>query len=523
MPLISFKNLGSAGLIVDLAENELPLEGWTDAQNVRFTVLGVEKALGDASIYPGAPVEPYFIIPIRVSGVATWAYASAGKLYAISGSDSPTHENITRAAGGDYSAVAATKWSGGNFNGIGIFNNPVDVPQSWIPTSFATKATNLANWPAALRCKTMRPFRNYLVAMDLTNSGTNYPTAIRWSHSADPASVPTSWDITDETKDAGEYYFNETGGAVVELVPMRDEALLYKTDAIWGMSYIGGVFIWKFRKVSSITGIPCKNAAVEFKPGQHFIWTGDDLVVTDGQTLTSVADSRVKDLLRRINVNTYTGAFCVNNPNKSEVWFCFTEDSDIFRATTALIWNWKTGAWGERDLDNLNTVVTGTIFPSSAWDSDSFTWDSDTATWTDAVTGVSRSRLLGANATSFLYTEVGQYVNDATYTSYVERRALGIPFEQDAPPDISSWKFCREIWPRISGDSGTEIQVTIGTQTEIGGAVTWEDAQTFTIGTDVKLNCTVTGRMFALRFESTGLGSWVLNGYDLEVDYAGGY
>ena len=189
MALVSFGNLGQAGLLTDLAANELPLEGWTDASNVRFTGLGVEKVGGSQDIYGTQTVEPLYALPILVAGNYTWAYAGTTKLYTLDGT---TQYNITRqtaAVDVDYAATNAAKWSGGNFNGIGIFNNGVDVPQSWIPTGLATKATDLANWTSGLLCQTLRPFKNFLVAMNLTVSGTSYPTSIRWSHPADPAAV----------------------------------------------------------------------------------------------------------------------------------------------------------------------------------------------------------------------------------------------------------------------------------------------------------------------------------------------
>ena len=131
--------------------------------------------------------------------------------------------------------------------------------------------------------------------------------------------------------------------------------------------------------------------------------------------------------------------------------------------------------------------------------------------------------MMGGSSTSLVYLENGDTVGGVNITTFVERHSLGIPFKQDKPPDISSWKFCREIWPRFSGDAGTVVSVSIGSQVKVGGAVTWDPPQDFIVGQDDKLNCTISGRLFALRFESVGLGSWVLNGYDLEVDYSGGY
>ena len=41
------------------------------------------------------------------------------------------------------------------------------------------------------------PVQNYLIALDLTKSGTRYPHMVKWSAAADPGTVPASWDETD--------------------------------------------------------------------------------------------------------------------------------------------------------------------------------------------------------------------------------------------------------------------------------------------------------------------------------------
>lgn len=527
MPLISYSNLGQYGLMTDVAAAELPPGSWTSARNMHFSVKGAEKVKGQVAVYGTPTVEPLFALPVTIGGVNVWAYAGEEKIYSVEGT---THRNITRQTASvdvDYSATSEYKWSGGAFNNLGIFNNPTDVPQVWIPTSASDKVIDLPNWPAALRCKTMRSFRNFLVAMDLTNSGTHYPTAIRWSHPADPAAVPVTWDIADETKDAGEWYFNETPGEVVDLVSMRNEGVVYKTDAIHSMAYVGGVFVFRFRGISNMTGIPCKRAAIEFKPGLHFLWTGDDIVVLDGQNLVSIVTDRIRSRLADIAATTTNAVFCAVNSQANEVWFCYGDDTDPTRAVQALVWNWDTKAWGVKDLPNMNFAVRGLISPETStgsdWNGDTDTWDADSASWTDAVAASSRARLLGGNAANLLYMESGSDNQGTAYQAFCERHSIGVPFKQNQPPDISSMKFCKEIWPRISGDDGTSISVTIGTQQYIGGDISWADPQTYIIGETDKLNCTESGRLFALRFESNASGLWTLNGFDLDVNMAGSY
>lgn len=527
MPLISFKNLGARGIITDLAANELPLDAWSGGKNVRFSPAGVERTLGNQYVYGTPAAEPLAAFQTAIGANAVWSYWTANRAYST---DGVTQYDITRATGGNYTVSPKRKWTGGNFNGLVVANNGFDIPQVWAPSSISSKATNMANWPTGLTCGVLRPFRNYLFAMDLTVGGVHKPAALRWSHPADPGSVPISWDIADQTKDAGEIYFNETSGKCVDVVSLRNDAIVYKTDAIYRMQEVGGLYIFKSQKISSQVGIPASRCAIEVRPGVHILWTGEDVLMFDGQQFHSIAASKVQGRVRNISDNTYESAFMVYNPQRSEVWLCWSEDeSNPYRATTALIFNWITGAWGYRDLGaGFNFITFGAVevnysVPNDTWANDTGVWDNDSFAWGESIASRSSTRLLGGTETRLTYEDFGFSFNGAAYESYVERKALGIPFRQDQPPDISSWKFCREIWPRMSGDPGTQIEVSIGSMTEIGDTVTWAAPQIFTIGTDVKVNCTCSGRMFALKFRAVGSGHWALHGYDLEVQRSGGY
>lgn len=527
MALISFNNLGARGIITDLAPNELPLDAWSGGKNVRFTQLGVERTLGNQNVYGTPSTEPLAAFRTAIGENIAWAYFGDAKAYSTNGD---TQYDITRAVGGDYTVSPARKWNGGNFNGLVIANNGYDVPQVWSPTAYSTQLIDLPNWPANFTARMLRPFGNFLVAMDLTVGGVHKATALRWSHPADPGTVPASWDITDETKDAGEWYLNETTGACIDLVSLRNDGIIYKFDAIHRMQYVGGVYIFSFSKVSSTIGMPAPRCAVEVLPGLHIFWSGDDVLKFDGQNFASVIDSRCKKQLQNISDSTYQATFMAYNPAKSEIWLCWAEDvGNPYRATKALIFNWITGAWGVKDLPSgFNFIVTGPVNPTTStvgdeWGTDAGTWDSDTFAWGDSLQSRVTSRLLGGTQTNLTFEGIGYQVNGVDYESYVERTGFGIPFKQGQPPDISSWKFCREIWPRMWGDAGTEIEVTIGTQTEISDDVTWGTPQTFVIGRDTKVNCTASGRLFGIRFRSTSGAPWTLNGYDLEVQRSGGY
>lgn len=530
MPIISISNLGSAGIITDLSPWELPLPAWSGGKNVRFTPNGAEKVNGSLSVFGTVETEPLFAAQTTVNGAYVWVYAGETKAYVT---DGVTHNNITRQVSGDdvdYSANPARKWSGGNFNGLVVMANGIDVPQVWFPNSLTERLVNMPNWPSDLQCKVIRPFGNFLVALNLTVSNVEKPTAYRWSHPADPGAVPASWDISDPTKDAGENYLNETAGACVDLVPLRGDAVIYKTDSCYRLQLVEGMFIFKQSKLSSTVGIPTKNCAVEFRPGVHLLWTGDDVVMFDGQRFQSVANQRIRKRISGIDDRVYQSVFLALNNSKGEVWMCVPEDiGNPCRATKALIFNWESGAWGERDLGGgKNFIASGVVdyTPTSSgdtWEDDTILWDSSTENWGESSRSRSVSRLLSGGQDGLWWEDVSGALYGSSYESVVERKGLGIPFKQNLPPDISSWKFCLEIWPRFTGDIGTVVEITIGASAEVGVEPSWGTPQNFTIGVDTKVNCTISGRLFAIRVRSVGLEVWTFYGYDLNVKFSGSY
>jgi hypothetical protein len=110
-------------------------------------------------------------------------------------------------------------------------------------------------------------------------------------------------------------------------------------------------------------------------------------------------------------------------------------------------------------------------------------------------------------------------VDGATITTILERTGLGV--ERIRPDgtltiNLESWKFVRAIRPRINNFApGFTLTVQLGVQEVIGGDVTWGNEQTFTPGTDIKVDTTMSGRLIAVRFKATSY--FEMDGYDLDI------
>jgi hypothetical protein len=523
--ILPVDNVGQFGVVTDLRPHEMPLNAWSAARNVRFRDGYLEKFKGHSEVFATPLWAPYWLLPVQSGPNFFWLYASLAK---VGATDMSSHADITRASGGDYSADANIGWTGGVLGGIPVINNGVDPPQMWNTPSLATDLANLTNWPASTSCRSLRVFKQFLLALDVTKSGTRYSQMVKWSHPADPLTVPTSWDETDPTIDAGEFNLSETGDAVVDAFPLRDVMLLYKQYSTWAMQFIGGVNIFRFYKVFDSFGAFTRRTAVEFFSGQHVVFTGDDVVLHDGQRADSILKKRLRQaLIGQIDTTNYQKAFLTTNYDLFEVWICFPETGSTF-PTKALVWNWRDNTWGFRDLPATGFIVPGVVDPAAAgssWDSDGASWDSDTAAWDDLTFDPSRRRLLGGipGSTKLILLDETQQQLGVDMTSYVERTGLGFPLKKEAPPDFTTRKLLRTLWPRIEGTDGGVVSISIGSQEKVDGPVTYSSSVGYVIGQTDFVDVLVEGRLHALKFESADNIEWRLHGYDVDIVPVGMY
>jgi hypothetical protein len=184
------------------------------------------------------------------------------------------------------------------FGGIPILNNSSDVPQMWSPVNFSTPQLlqDLSNWPSGVTCKSIAGFKQFMIAMDVTKSSTNYPRMIKWSTGSSFNSVPSSWDETSATLDAGEYELADTMGAIMLGKQLRDSFIIYKDDSIWGMNFIGPPFVFRFYEITNQFGALSRHSVIEVEGG-HVVLANGDLLMCDGQSVKSLMTQKMRRYL----------------------------------------------------------------------------------------------------------------------------------------------------------------------------------------------------------------------------------
>ncbi len=521
MAIVSIAPAGQFGVINDIRPAELPAPAWSSGKNVQFIDGAVWSIMDSEVLLDPLTEQCMWLMPtaLGAAGEATWAMASPTKIYSFI---SNTLTNITRVSG-DYTGSTSERWQGDLLSGIALFNNGVDVPQYWSAAYASVKLLDLANWPSGYKTKCIRSYKNYLIALDITKGGVRYPTTVLWSHPADPGSIPVSWDIADPTKDAGEYALSDTPGFCIDSLPLRDVNIIYKQDSVWAMQHIGGTYVFRFYKLFGDFGVQTRDCVVEYISGKHCVFTGNDLIIHDGQTAKSIVDGKCRSLLKGITEAQLATAFLVANSIYREVWLCYRNATDaIIAADTAIVYNWETGTISFRDLPDYRFIAHGKLNPTTAgallWSGISDTWASSTIPWgeTKTMPSVSRSVALGTMKLEWL-----EALRHSTPICYVERLYLGIAMRAGQPPDLSSAKFISRVWPRIQGTAGDQLTITLGSAFYPDGPIVWATPHTFIIGTTEKLDCTLTGKLFAIRIESQNTDQWTYTGLDVEIIESG--
>lgn len=495
------------GVNKSLDPTDVPENVWTDVLNVAFKGGKVSKSQGYAQTFGTPGGNPYYLIEATRTGILYWIYPTLTKIYRTEGS---VHTDISRTVGGAYTGVAANYWNGGVLNAVPVLNNGVDVPQVWEYSS--STFVNAPGWPATLRAKVVRPYKNYLIAMNLTNASVLEPDSVQWSNASDPGFAPSSWALASPTSESGKAQLADTPGAIVDARPLRDMFIIYKEDAVYSMRYVGGVFVWQFRQLFNDVGMLAQDCVSEYE-GQHFVVTAGDVYVHNGVNKKSVIDNKMREyLFSAIDKDFSSRTRVVADYGRTEMWIYFVSTNNTTgTCDTALIWNWVENTWTIRQIPNVAHIAYGVVDPQLAddWSADSASWDSDTTVWNDRNYNPSKlSMLMASPLDTKLYLLGGvSTFNGVNFTSRLEK--VSMYFNDD-----HNFKSIQSITPHFTG-TGTVISY-VGHQNKQSDPITWKGPFTFTIGTDYKIDCKVVGRYISFKCDIDSAGTWTLNGYTLE-------
>lgn len=390
-------------------------------------------------------------------------------------------------------------------------------------TAAASHSDN-ASVTITTRCKSLRAFRSFLIALNITKDNVNFPRLVKWSTEAATQTLPTSWNETTSTVDAGEFELADTKGAILDGLPLRDSFMIYKEDAVFSMTFVGTPFIFAFRQLSPTIGAIAKNCVAEFDGG-HAIFGKGNFYVNDGQRMKPILPMKLKEyVFQSIDGQQTDKSFVVADYGRNEILFCFTSDGGGTNfPNKAVVWNYVTNTFTIRDIPDCAHMGYGNVSnptTSTTWAETAGYWETATGPWTMSYDLQDKVLLFADPGNTKLYRDRSGNKNDTTnMESYIER--TGLSLDESGRPNQNMVKRISAIYPNMAISSTNDINVYIGTQMSTEGGITWSAPVTFNPNTQSKVSVRGTGKYYAVKFESTTDMDWELDSYAIDIQNVG--
>jgi hypothetical protein len=522
-------SLSSVGYVPDLAHGEVPPQAWTDGANMRFD-LGAPRTIEGSIATHTVTTSVLSLFNTYTASSNFWVCAAEAAVYATDGS---TVYDITRVSATTtavpYGATAALNWTISAFGNFVTLCNGVNTPQYW-DRNPANQCAEIPGWPATYTAAALRPYRNYLVAMDITIGSDRYPSLVMWSDDASYDIMPAEWAPTT-SNDAGDNNRNDTPGWCIDGLTLGGSFIIYKEDAVWAMTWAGGSSIMSFRKLFDGIGILTRRCVVEFS-GRHFFVGRGDVYAHDGVSIQSIAAGRVrKQLFDNINPDSYSRTFVVADHANHEIWVCYAEGAAT-NPNRALIYNYEINVWyPPRTLTGTSHIAAGVVDSSSA----PVTFAASSGTTYDADTGVFDERLYDPSQLALLAARPAQNTLDkmnsgtteggASINFFLTRKLL--PFvAKDATGGPALWGPQTKLIRRLFLDAtGTGIvRVYIGVHAQESSDPTWFGPFRIDLAAQNFTWILVRGRYFSIKFDSdSDTGNWAMTGYKVDWEMEGDF
>lgn len=461
------------------------------------------RTTGDSvEVYGASPSQYNGTFTITVTGATTFTYTMGSDPGA---SASPVGAYVYLGSNPNFTADSGAglqRWTGGSLNGVYVVNHPVDGLYYW-PGS----GTRLRRFPQSYVSDSARIFKNYVVQLARTVNGTKFQHNVAWSAAAEPGSIPASFDASS-TNDAGDVDLAETPGAMVDCLPLGDANIIYKQDARYAMTYIGGNDVFRFQRLPGNDGLMFRDCVVNTPVGHVFLTQSGDVMVHQGGEARSIARGRVENWIRSIyDFSVYKArAFLALCPEKSEVWVCIPLTPDVIGGWpyTIAVWNWENDTWGIYSFTTSGGTPLGLRFARAGL-------------WTAGTYGNSY-RIIATDGGANMYTldpaRQGKFGSNVL-TSTLER--TGLHFD-----DRDQFKTLHRSRWNIDGTAGKTATISHGSSKTADGTVTYATSATYTIGTTDYVDARATkGRFCAIKLVTTSDAAFSVRSADLDVTAGG--
>jgi hypothetical protein len=416
-----------------------------------------------------------------------------------------------------------------------------------VPVERATDGTDfsdLAHWDANWKCSSLRSYGDFLLALNMQEDSSHYPTRVRWSDPALANSIPSSWNASDTTKSAGFNDLVQMKSGIVDGAALGNSFIIYSKDQVWLMDFVGGTFIFNFRKLFTEQGLVNQNCVVEVQ-NSHFCFGTDDIYTHDGSQVSSIADERVKNyIFNSIDTAALDRCFVHHNPSLEEVYFCYKSNDDMAeftqgdRCNRAAVFNYRNNTWSFIDLPNVSSAALSTVPDATNYvNSVGLAYNTVGGTYHSQNSQFTLHNLFASDSfipsSSLLYQSSTLYGLDSSEENTllafpVDSLATRPPFVQRVGLDLdeiasaSGYKVITKMIPQIHTDNvNRDFQFKFGAANYINTQPTYENSSTFNSLTQHKIDSRSSGRYLSYQLDVADFKDFKFMGFELEVTVTG--
>ena len=531
MTNLPIRGLGSVGVVTDVDPYSLPINAYTRAKNVRFNEGKVSRGPIFRTVSGNLSFTPKFSFGLSaLTGFDTVLLVDdTFDIYELS--NGATTQRLNSSTSASIEPVTATILAD-----VQYVNRADTAPVSRAPS--ASSFTALANWPSGMKTTALRSFGDFLLALGTVESTLAYPNRVRFSDPVLANQVPSTWDETDLTNSAGFNDLVQMKTPIVDGATLGSNFLVYSQDQVWGMEFVGGTFIFNFRKLFDDAGVINQNCIMEVE-GRHYVFDRDDIYVTDGNTRQSICDGRVRDyIFSGLDNSKANLCFVIHNSILEELYFCYHTGDDMAvypdgdACNRAAVYNYKEDNWSFQDLPNVVSGSEANVNSVFSYADATQTYDNIGGSYHDQDSpytrhplvvsksggGVTYSRVYGIDLVNT--GSLAQPVDTDVYTGMLLER-IGIDLDDSGVP-LSGYKVISKIYPQISTpNSNGTFEFTFGAGDTPNATPSYGSTTTFDALQDYKLDTRIAGRYLSYKMTTPTDKDFALSGMDVEVIVTG--
>lgn len=555
-------DLGGKGIFTDVSPYDLPLNAFSDGKNVIFDEGRVQKSPVFKPLYSairtllsyddvtGSYDDSSYTYNNAEGGAGNASFVSSynngtSEVVIVCDNDGTVREypngSMNLVNPGSGIVTNSNPWTHCQTAGISILSRKDTRPYIRNIQTESQYGFLRNDWAVTDTCSVIRPYLDYLIALNITKNGVNYPTLVKWSNplifSPDPDTADIEWDYTDPTNLAGENPLGDLKTPILDGLALNNSFFIYSSDQTWLMEFTGDTDVFSFRKAFDTGGVINVNCVVEVE-NKHLVFGIDDIYIHDGVAPRSIADGKVRRrIYQTIDRTKLSRCFVHHDSVSNLVYFCYvsTDSNSGFKNTeycnVAAIYNYRNDTWSFMDLPNivggaLATLDIGTIDytklnkPFNLYNNSYSAFDNE-------IPRV--SVMVGMFDTANNLTESRVYALDLPISglvplpvepetlrpSYVER--IGINLQKETGIPLRVYKVITTLVPQleVSGNSSF-VKFIIGSQDHANSPIIWQPTIEFDHKNTYKVDVRAGGRYLAIRIYFPDIESIRFAGYDLE-------